>query len=163
MRSTIWASLRGRSSQRLPLTGYSSAPALTPVSRTCAQRRRCWRAGPRSARTCSPGSTVEPQAEDEGLDRIFREAGLEWGESGCSMCRHQWRSGRARRALCFHHKFATSAVARDLARDTPDVAGNGRRGGRHRSPRRCAGTPGHSKSVSHHGKVHHAHRHSLPN
>ena len=35
----------------------------------------------------SPGSTlVKRQAEDEGLDRIFRAAGLEWGESGCSMC-----------------------------------------------------------------------------
>lgn len=35
----------------------------------------------------SPGSTsVKRQAEDEGLDRIFRAAGLEWAESGCSMC-----------------------------------------------------------------------------
>jgi 3-isopropylmalate/(R)-2-methylmalate dehydratase large subunit len=35
----------------------------------------------------SAGSTlVKRQAEDEGLDRIFRDAGLEWGESGCSMC-----------------------------------------------------------------------------
>ena len=35
----------------------------------------------------SPGSsTVKRQAEEEGLDRIFRDAGLEWGESGCSMC-----------------------------------------------------------------------------
>jgi 3-isopropylmalate/(R)-2-methylmalate dehydratase large subunit len=31
-------------------------------------------------------STVKRQAEQEGLDRIFRAAGLEWGESGCSMC-----------------------------------------------------------------------------
>ena len=31
-------------------------------------------------------SLVKRQAEEEGLDRIFREAGLEWGESGCSMC-----------------------------------------------------------------------------
>jgi 3-isopropylmalate/(R)-2-methylmalate dehydratase large subunit len=31
-------------------------------------------------------SPVKRQAEEEGLDRIFREAGLEWGESGCSMC-----------------------------------------------------------------------------
>jgi 3-isopropylmalate/(R)-2-methylmalate dehydratase large subunit len=31
-------------------------------------------------------SQVKQQAEQEGLDRIFREAGLEWGESGCSMC-----------------------------------------------------------------------------
>ncbi len=35
----------------------------------------------------SPGSsTVKRQAEQEGLDRIFRDAGLEWIESGCSMC-----------------------------------------------------------------------------
>ncbi len=35
----------------------------------------------------SPGSsTVKRQAEEEGLDRIFRDAGLEWAESGCSMC-----------------------------------------------------------------------------
>ena len=35
----------------------------------------------------SPGSSaVKQQAEEEGLDRIFRDAGLEWGESGCSMC-----------------------------------------------------------------------------
>jgi 3-isopropylmalate/(R)-2-methylmalate dehydratase large subunit len=31
-------------------------------------------------------SMVKRQAEEEGLDRIFRDAGLEWGESGCSMC-----------------------------------------------------------------------------
>ena len=35
----------------------------------------------------SPGSSsVKRQAEGEGLDRIFREAGLEWADSGCSMC-----------------------------------------------------------------------------
>ena len=35
----------------------------------------------------SPGSSsVKRQAEQEGLDRIFRAAGLEWAESGCSMC-----------------------------------------------------------------------------
>jgi 3-isopropylmalate/(R)-2-methylmalate dehydratase large subunit len=35
----------------------------------------------------SAGSTlIKRQAEEEGLDRIFRAAGLEWGESGCSMC-----------------------------------------------------------------------------
>ena len=31
-------------------------------------------------------SAVKRQAEEEGLDCIFRAAGLEWGESGCSMC-----------------------------------------------------------------------------
>ena len=35
----------------------------------------------------SPGSTlVKQQAEEEGLDKIFRDAGLEWADSGCSMC-----------------------------------------------------------------------------
>jgi 3-isopropylmalate/(R)-2-methylmalate dehydratase large subunit len=35
----------------------------------------------------SPGSTaVKRQAEAEGLDRIFREAGFEWRASGCSSC-----------------------------------------------------------------------------
>ena len=35
----------------------------------------------------SPGSSlVKRQAEQEGLDVIFREAGLEWADSGCSMC-----------------------------------------------------------------------------
>ena len=35
----------------------------------------------------SPGSMlVKARAEEEGLNRVFREAGLEWGNSGCSMC-----------------------------------------------------------------------------
>ncbi len=35
----------------------------------------------------TPGSTpVKAQAEAEGLDRIFKDAGLGWGEAGCSMC-----------------------------------------------------------------------------
>ncbi len=34
-----------------------------------------------------PGSsTVKRQAEAEGLDRIFTEAGFDWREAGCSMC-----------------------------------------------------------------------------
>lgn len=36
---------------------------------------------------CVPGSTaVKSAAEAEGLDRIFRDAGFEWREAGCSMC-----------------------------------------------------------------------------
>ena len=36
---------------------------------------------------CVPGSmTVKRQAEAEGLDQVFRDAGFEWRESGCSMC-----------------------------------------------------------------------------
>ncbi|MDE1861965.1 MAG: 3-isopropylmalate dehydratase large subunit [Thaumarchaeota archaeon] len=34
-----------------------------------------------------PGSQhVKRQAEDLGLDRVFKDAGFEWRESGCSMC-----------------------------------------------------------------------------
>ncbi|MBK7660832.1 MAG: 3-isopropylmalate dehydratase large subunit [Betaproteobacteria bacterium] len=34
-----------------------------------------------------PGSgLVKKQAEKEGLDRVFRDAGFEWREPGCSMC-----------------------------------------------------------------------------
>lgn len=34
-----------------------------------------------------PGSgLVKKQAEEEGLDKIFKEAGFEWREPGCSMC-----------------------------------------------------------------------------
>lgn len=34
-----------------------------------------------------PGSgLVKQQAEQEGLDRIFKESGFEWREAGCSMC-----------------------------------------------------------------------------
>ncbi|MDB5933591.1 MAG: 3-isopropylmalate dehydratase large subunit, partial [Massilia sp.] len=34
-----------------------------------------------------PGSgLVKEQAEREGLDKIFKDAGFEWREPGCSMC-----------------------------------------------------------------------------
>jgi 3-isopropylmalate/(R)-2-methylmalate dehydratase large subunit len=34
-----------------------------------------------------PGSgLVKKQAEEEGLDKIFTDAGMEWREAGCSMC-----------------------------------------------------------------------------
>ena len=39
------------------------------------------------AAVCVPGSgRVKRAAEAEGLDRVFRDAGFEWRESGCSMC-----------------------------------------------------------------------------
>jgi len=35
----------------------------------------------------SPGSSlIKRQAEEEGLDKVFLDAGFEWRESGCSMC-----------------------------------------------------------------------------
>jgi 3-isopropylmalate/(R)-2-methylmalate dehydratase large subunit len=42
---------------------------------------------PGVAAVCVPGSTrVKLAAEAEGLDKIFKEAGFAWRESGCSMC-----------------------------------------------------------------------------
>ena len=42
---------------------------------------------PRLRAMIVPGSgLVKEQAEQEGLDRIFREAGFDWREPGCSMC-----------------------------------------------------------------------------
>jgi len=36
---------------------------------------------------CVPGSSaLKRQAEAEGLDKIFKDAGFEWRESGCSLC-----------------------------------------------------------------------------
>jgi 3-isopropylmalate/(R)-2-methylmalate dehydratase large subunit len=42
---------------------------------------------PRVTALVVPGSaTVRAQAEDEGLDRVFLDAGFEWRLAGCSMC-----------------------------------------------------------------------------
>ena len=36
---------------------------------------------------CVPGSTrIKREAEAEGLDRVFKAAGFEWREAGCSLC-----------------------------------------------------------------------------
>ena len=45
------------------------------------------RVDPRVAAIVVPGSaSVRLKAEAEGLDRIFKDAGFEWRDSGCSMC-----------------------------------------------------------------------------
>ncbi len=66
----------------------SSAPAPMPGSRTCAPPPPFWRgARAKVPGIVSPGSRqVKAQAEAEGLDRMFIEAGLDWVGAGCSMC-----------------------------------------------------------------------------
>ena len=55
--------------------------------RSAARVAKGYRVNPRVRAMVVPGSqTVKKAAEQEGLDRIFREAGFEWRESGCSMC-----------------------------------------------------------------------------
>jgi 3-isopropylmalate/(R)-2-methylmalate dehydratase large subunit len=55
--------------------------------RAAAAVAKGYRVADRVSAMVVPGSgQVKAQAEQEGLDRIFREAGFEWREAGCSMC-----------------------------------------------------------------------------
>ena len=55
--------------------------------RSAAAVLRNRRVAPGVQAICVPGSTqVKRAAEAEGLDRVFRAAGFEWRESGCSLC-----------------------------------------------------------------------------
>jgi 3-isopropylmalate/(R)-2-methylmalate dehydratase large subunit len=55
--------------------------------RAAAKVARGHRVSPKVRAMVVPGSqSVKRAAEKEGLDRIFRDAGFEWRESGCSMC-----------------------------------------------------------------------------
>jgi 3-isopropylmalate/(R)-2-methylmalate dehydratase large subunit len=55
--------------------------------RQAARILRGHKVNPRVRMLVVPGSyDVKRQAEAEGLDRIFKEAGAEWREAGCSMC-----------------------------------------------------------------------------
>jgi 3-isopropylmalate/(R)-2-methylmalate dehydratase large subunit len=55
--------------------------------RAAARVVRGHRVAPNVQAIVVPGSgVVKKQAEQEEIDRIFREAGFEWREAGCSMC-----------------------------------------------------------------------------
>ena len=71
-------------------TGCSSARAPTAASPTCAPPPPSPGAATRPTTSTAwivPGSErVKREAEAEGLDKVFRDAGFEWREPGCSMC-----------------------------------------------------------------------------
>ena len=55
--------------------------------RTAAQLLRGRKVNPKVRVMVVPGSQqVKEQAQAEGLDRVFKEAGADWREAGCSMC-----------------------------------------------------------------------------
>ena len=55
--------------------------------RAAAEVVRGRRVDPHVSALVVPGSTfVKYQAEQEGLDKVFADAGFEWREAGCSMC-----------------------------------------------------------------------------
>ena len=100
-----------------------------------------------------PGSAaVKRQAEAEGLDRLFRDAGFEWREPGCSMClgmnpdilapgercastsnrNFEGRQGKAGRTHLVSPEMAAAAAlaghfvdVRELERGAPAAAGAG--------------------------------------
>ncbi len=97
-----------------------------------------------------PGSgLVKHQAEDEGLDRIFLEAGFEWREPGCSNC----MSMNNDRAMNGERIASTSnrnfeGPPRQERQDPPDGPRNGRRRRHHRPPRRRAAFGVRGRSVT---------------
>jgi 3-isopropylmalate/(R)-2-methylmalate dehydratase large subunit len=94
-----------------------------------------------------PGSQrVKAAAEAEGLDRIFREAGFEWRNPGCSMClgmnedilapgercastsnrNFEGRQGRGGRTHLMSPAMAAAAAIEGCLVDVRDVVGAGR-------------------------------------
>ncbi len=74
-----------------PSIASSSAPAPMRASRICAPPpASCAASTSRASLKAAlvvPGSrVVKAKAEQEGLDRVFRDAGFEWRDAGCSMC-----------------------------------------------------------------------------
>ncbi len=66
-----------------------------------------------------PGSgLVKAEAEREGLDRVFRDAGFEWREPGCSMCMAMNADRLAPGERCASTSNRNSKAGRELA-DAP--------------------------------------------
>lgn len=55
--------------------------------RAAAKVVRGYKVSPKVSAMVVPGSwQIKQQAEKEGLDKVFKEAGFDWREAGCSMC-----------------------------------------------------------------------------
>ena len=89
-RSTIWgwrqARRLPRSPSRPPFIGSCTNGRIEDL-RTAAAIAKGRKVADGVRAMVVPGSgLVKKQAEDEGLDRVFTQAGFEWREAGCSMC-----------------------------------------------------------------------------
>ena len=87
-----------------------------------------------------PGSGhVKHQAEEEGLDRIFVEAGFEWRDAGCSMCMSMNNDKAMNGERVRHHLEPQFRGPPGQERQIPsDGPGDGRRRRRHRPAHRRA-------------------------
>ena len=91
MRSLKYMDLRpGTAIEDIPLDKVfigSCTNARIEDLRAAAAVVRGYRKAPNVTALVVPGSgLVKAQAEQEGLDKVFTEAGFEWREAGCSMC-----------------------------------------------------------------------------
>ena len=87
-----------------------------------------------------PGSGhVKHQAEEEGLDRVFLEAGFEWRDAGCSMCMSMNNDKADERRARRHHLEPQFRGPPGQERQIPpDGPGDGRRRRDHRPSDRRA-------------------------
>ena len=133
-----------------PLTDIAGRPRVHRLvhqqpARGPARRRARWRrAGAPWSRagSCRAPGSIKQAAEAEGLDRVFREAGFEWREAGCSMCvginGETGARGRARRLDVQPQLRGAPGPGRAHAPDEPGDGG-GRRGDRPAHRRAHAG------------------------
>ena len=87
-----------------------------------------------------PGSGhVKHQAEEEGLDRIFLEAGFEWRDAGCSMCMsmNDDKAMNGERVATTSNRNFEGRQGKN-AKIPSDGPGHGRRRRHHRPPHRRA-------------------------
>ena len=116
----------------------SSAAAPTAGSRICAPPPQVVRArkvapGIKQALVVPGSGLVKRQAEAEGLDRLFIEAGFEWREPGCSMCLAMNPDKVPAGERCASTSNRNFVGRQGPGRtDPPDVAGHGRGGRGHR-------------------------------
>ena len=70
----------------VPLSGHTHNGRLTDLRRAAAILKGK-KVAPHVKAICVPGSSrVKAEAEKEGIDKIFINAGFEWCESGCGFC-----------------------------------------------------------------------------
>ena len=140
-RSPTWASSRARRSQDIPVDRVfigSCTNARIEDLRAAAAVVAGKQVDPRVRALVVPGSaTVKRQAEDEGLDRIFLDAGLRVAPGRLlDVPRHEPRHPRAGRALRLDVEPQLRGPAGTRRPHPPRQPADGRRGGDRRPLRR---------------------------
>ena len=86
LRPSIWVTRTATRTEETSQTDSASRSRCTVMS-LALHRQPCASAYSNNAAWVVPGSVrVKRAAEAEGLDRVFRDAGFDWREPGCSLC-----------------------------------------------------------------------------